>query len=774
MRRAGGSLGAVASALLITLSATPGSADDRRVLESLEVEPSDDGYTIEIGFGFPIQYIRHAPSTHGTTLEVQVSTVSYGSGGPSVFSSESLRPSARGTPLTDVVYEGGRTEGPVVVAHFSRDVEFSVSQKTSLTSLVVVVRDKRRALEIAREQARAQRKSAPEPAPLPPPTPQAPAPSPETAVAQTPPAPTPPRPTPAESVAATATPAPRPAASAADADKIATLTASGRAALERGDLDAALSELSQAVSLPEAAASPEAKELLGVTRERRGQLAHAKAEYEEYLASYPEGEGAARVRQRLDAMLASQLAKLPPSQDPGAAASGEPRGPAFEQYGSLSLAYRRYVHTADSIGSLPTDSSIQADGTWVLRGTRGNLALRGQVAGAYRFDLLEGMDENDTRISAVYLDVAQIEGPFAMTLGRQPGNTAGVLSRFDGVRLRGRVSEHFRVSAVGGLPVDYYNSDSIETNRYVYGLALDFEGLFDGLDGQLFAIQQRATNIVDRTAIGVEVRWTDATKFISTYFDYDIGYQELNTALIVGNWSVRAETRLSLLFDYRKSPILTTSNALFGQPVNELSELQELYSNDEIRQLARDRTPTSYYASLGGTQQLTKRVQLALDVSGSKLTATPTSGGVTGTPATGWEFAANPQLLVTNLLKDGDIATLGFRYFDGATTTTYSLLLNERFPVTDKLRLAPRLRLDWRKQVGSDEFVQPPGTGGDPFFQPDPIRSGQLTVRGYLGAEYRIWKLTADMDCGVEWNDGTFTGESSIDYSLWFGLRYDF
>lgn len=145
-----------------------------------------------------------------------------------------------------------------------------------------------------------------------------------------------------------------------------------------------------------------------------------------------------------------------------------------------------------------------------------------------------------------------------------------------------------------------------------------------------------------------------------------------------------------------------------------------------------------------------------------------------GTPSTGWELAANPQLIATGILKDGDIATLGFRYFDGATTTTYSMLVNERFPVTDKLRLAPRVRVDWRKRVGSDEFVPPPGTVIDPFFKPDPVRTGQLTVRSYLGAEYRFWKMTADTDCGVEWSDGAFTGEASLDYSLWFGLRYDF
>ena len=44
--------------------------------------------------------------------------------------------------------------------------------------------------------------------------------------------------------------------------------------------------------------SERAQELLGNVREANGQLAHAKAEYEIYLAKYPDGDGASRVRAR--------------------------------------------------------------------------------------------------------------------------------------------------------------------------------------------------------------------------------------------------------------------------------------------------------------------------------------------------------------------------------------------------------------------------------------------------------------------------------------------
>jgi len=49
------------------------------------------------------------------------------------------------------------------------------------------------------------------------------------------------------------------------------------------------------------------QELLGLARERSGQLAHAKAEYEEYLRRYPSGEAAERITRRLATLRAASL-----------------------------------------------------------------------------------------------------------------------------------------------------------------------------------------------------------------------------------------------------------------------------------------------------------------------------------------------------------------------------------------------------------------------------------------------------------------------------------
>ena len=88
------------------------------------------------------------------------------------------------------------------------------------------------------------------------------------------------------------------------------------------------------------------------------------------------------------------------------------------------------------------------------------------------------------------------------------------------------------------------------------------------------------------------------------------------------------------------------------------------------------------------------RVQLAIDISASRLSETPASGGVDAMPGTGWEFSYYPQLVVSGLFANGDVGTVGVRYFDGSLSDPWSLIVNERYPLTPRLRILPRLRVE--------------------------------------------------------------------------------
>ncbi|MBA1331926.1 hypothetical protein QQ73_12605, partial [Candidatus Endoriftia persephone str. Guaymas] len=157
-------------------------------------------------------------------------------------------------------------------------------------------------------------------------------------------------------------------------------------------------------------------------------------------------------------------------------------------------------------------------------------------------------------------------------------------------------------------------------------------------------------------------------------FDYDIFHNELAMFLFQSNWSLTDDTKAYINLDYRSSPIITTSNALQGQEgVSSIKELSLSFTDDEIYQLALDRTANSTVVSLGGTHFLARDFQLSGDLTVANTSGTSASGGVDATAATGNEFYYTFQVLKNNLLKNGDIGILNLRYIDANSANTYSL-----------------------------------------------------------------------------------------------------
>ncbi|MFQ5609816.1 MAG: SPOR domain-containing protein, partial [Woeseiaceae bacterium] len=88
-----------------------------------------------------------------------------------------------------------------------------------------------------------------------------------------------------------------------------------------GNTSRAVQIYTKVLRLPDNSRHAEAQEYLALAREKSGQVAHAKAEYQRYLSLYPDSEGAKRVGQRLAALLA--IDKKPDTTP--IAARGQPR-----------------------------------------------------------------------------------------------------------------------------------------------------------------------------------------------------------------------------------------------------------------------------------------------------------------------------------------------------------------------------------------------------------------------------------------------------------------
>jgi len=529
--------------------------------------------------------------------------------------------------------------------------------------------------------------------------------------------------------------------------------AEAKKAMGTGDFTRAIALYSKVLALPEGEHTAPALELLGLARERNGQRAHARAEYELYLTRFPDGPGAERVRQRLEALRTSRQ----PPRETLRRPSAEPRA-VFDAYGSIAVTYQRAESFADLSGAVLLDSSpiVDLDATAIYRSGRWD--ARGRASGFYRYDLLRGGTGRGSRIRYLYLDLRDREWGLRGVLGRQAGRGGGVLGRFDGLSVEASLPGPFWLGAAFGFPADSAIENDIDTSRIFAGVRLGMEDWIESLNGEVYAIGQSVEGLTDRIAVGGLLRYATARGSLSSAVDFDVQHSALNLAMVSGSVRLTESTTLNALADYRSSPFLTTRSALIGRPETSIEALRDTLSTAEIEQLARDRTTRVATLMLGLAQRISTRWRLSGDFTTTSMSSTRPSGGVWGTPATGWEYYYSLQAMGSDLLLDGDDHRVGIRFFDSARYRSYTLLLSGRYPLSGKLRISPLLTADYRDH---------------------PELRDMLSLRPGLRLEYRHRWLTLDTDVRGEWLRAVGVGipqseRDAFGYTLYVTLRLDF
>ena len=332
-----------------------------------------------------------------------------------------------------------------------------------------------------------------------------------------------------------------------------------------------------------------------------------------------------------------------------------------------------------------------------------------------------------------------------------------MLGRFDGGLLSYQVTPKVKANVVGGFPVESTTNLEPDTDRQFEGLSFDLGTFFDRWDGNAFFINQTADGFTDRRAVGGEIRYFDSNTSVFSLVDYDIFFQDLNIALLNGTYVFESRTTLNMALDYRKSPILTTTNAIQGQGVSSLDALRNTFTENELRDLASDRTATSRSVTVGGSHPLNTVYQVSADFTASEFSSTKSSGGVEALDGTGVEYFYSAQLIGSGVIKDGDLAVVGVRYSDLSTSDRYTVDLNTRYPLDSTFRLNPRLRADHRRNKDDD--------GTRTAFRPS-IRLDYVWDRG----------LSFELDLGGEWRKETRSGlsDEAVDLFGIVGYRVDF
>jgi hypothetical protein len=597
--------------------------------------------------------------------------------------------------------------------------------------------------------------------------------------------------------------------SEADLRSAAASMDEGRAALKRGKFRDAIALFSRVLGFPENQYSAEAEELLGFARQKNGQLEEARMTYENYLRHYPSGEGSERVKQRLAGLVTAndQAAVL---REPAAGPTKAlPTGKftrtnetTWSLVGSVSSFYIHddaVTRVRDTTG-LPPNLNANADdhsvhqneflttvdlmATWNDDTTSGK--IRVNVGEEHRFNsnIMAPTGDQKDQFGVSQLSVDMVNKPLNLrtVLGRQTYNGDGVFGRFDGALFSWQALPMLKVDLVGGSPANSrYNIPYQGSNqRWFYGGGIGIGPMFGGLEASIYVNEERARWLVDRLAVGSDIRYSDATKFVFANIDYDVRFQQLGEAVASGSWTLPWGTTLYGGLDYRRIPYLSSWNAILNQPFGTLYDFIKAQAaagtplnTDQINQLALAESPLYKSVMLGFSHPLTEKLTFSSDFTFANLSRTITPATTLLDPslaqlAAGNEYYATAQLIATSIFKPGDMYTVAFHYAQQETDRQYVLDLNSRYPVTKDLMVAPRLRLGYSTYqsgaVLSNTIVTPTSLV-------------QYTVMPSVLIDYNITpQLQFETEIGTQWTYGRTPIQRTSDLELFFtvGFRYNF
>lgn len=566
------------------------------------------------------------------------------------------------------------------------------------------------------------------------------------------------------------------AANASDINKQASgLFLKGRNALAESDNVAAIDTFNKLLLLPPNDYTQDGQEWVGVARERAQQLDKAKLEFELYLKLYTSPEDIKRIKQRLATLGSKPF--VPPSVTAERKAQKKQTSQTMS-YGSVSMHYYQGNSKIDTVDNSGSALSGNQQNQFTFS-AMDQSALLTSVIATERF-ISETYDNRivfqDTaysnylpgqvgknRLNAAYVEVKNRLSDYSIRLGRQSSSGGGVMGRFDGAAVGMGLTPSVRLNAVAGQLSDL----TVGSKPQFYGASVDMGPV------TVYAIKQTVDDISDRQAVGTEIRYFEPNKSAFAVFDYDTMFSALNVAMLQGTYTPIPERTFNLFIDHRRSPFLSTKNALNGALTTSLIDLLQFMSEEDVRALAADRTGTSNMAQLGVLQQVSPSWQIGGDVRVSQFEALPASGIATidpnlpdpiptltgvqpGSPGSGNEIALSPQIIGSNLYSSRDVTVFSLSFISSALYKGQSFYIYSRGNFTDKWSLDLSLQMFQQNYENGTKMTR---------FVP------------MLRTAYQIRQsLSFDMDFGIEQSHTESATQTTEVQRRFFslGFRYDF
>lgn len=554
-------------------------------------------------------------------------------------------------------------------------------------------------------------------------------------------------------------------------NKAAVLMLKARNALFSGEIFVAIDALNNVLKLAPNKYSQDAQIWIGIAREKSGQQAKAKLEYESYLKLYPAGPAATWAKERLAKLNAAQQGQaMQQTSQPQASDSNF----QTSEYGSFSLYYYRGASNTDTVTSdgttqtpssisLTDQSSLISNISMTARAYNNEYDNRLVFQDFYSKNFLTGQDSKN-RLNAAFFEIKNRTENYSARIGRQSALGGGVLGRFDGISAGYGFLSDLRANVVAGQL-----SDTVLGPQPVFlGTSLDF-GVRSPLGGSLYAIKQTVGGMTDREAAGGYLRYFEQSKTAVIMLDYDLQFKEINMLTVQGSYNSESGTGYNFLWDRRKTPSLSMRNAVNGTTASLDTLRQNGWTTDDLLSLAQLRTAVSNMAQIGMTNRIKDNWQIGTDITVTNTSGMPASGTlnpdgtvglegfVAASASTGNAWTISERLIGNSVFSDSDVSMCSVSYSKSDFMQGKTLLLNSHSYLLEKWTIDETLRLYW----------QTDSTGGNQTISAPVVRLG-----------YRLKKnLMLETEAGVDLSKSTPNALQSSNTTrtyFSFGFRQDF
>ena len=560
------------------------------------------------------------------------------------------------------------------------------------------------------------------------------------------------------------------------------LLAIATSALKVNQIDKSVATLNKLLNLPPNTHTQAAQKLMGEAREKNGELAKARAEYELYLKLYPKAGDVREVKAR--------LAKLPKS-NAEKRLKGEPSKAEqktleekLQITGGISQNYFwGTTHTdtfaIDGAGNTSTFSSDNTDQSQLItsidltaRKRTETLDSRVVLREYNRQNFLQGQN-NENRWNALYLEQGARDRKFMYRLGRQSGSWGGLPGRFDGLTAGYSLNQNWRVNVAAGTPVEYFSGGWDQGDRMTFSsLNIELTHLPHEWSGSAYLLYQgqgqlypKSGGIHDRAVLGMEAHYFEQRKNYTMQIEYDKIFKKFNLATFQGNWTRESGENYYLMLDHRRSPPLAFNmQGQFSQSVKEVINSGVISSNT-LRDNAIAMSMISNMAAVGVSHQVHPKLRVSTDFRLSNsggtgdYTTTPTSTSTAiqpGAPGSGNQYALSIQAMGNNLLFENDLGIANVTFTKSDTTKGQSLTFSQVNTFNSRWRMDLSLML---------------------YRQTDIADTKQTQIRPSMTVNYRLnkqWNFVGEGGIEQYKTASSNSDDKTLRKYVYFGYRWNF